>query len=125
VALVLLGHVRAKAIIDTGSQSTVANMALRNALLSRHSKEEPTVDQLQGVTAEIEQGEGHSAPPIELGPVEIHTLRMTFADAHIFKVWHLTNEPALLIGMDALGTLDTLIIDYRRHELQLRMREGI
>jgi hypothetical protein len=26
-----------------------------------------------------------------------------------------------MIGMDALGTLDTLIIDYRRHELQMRM----
>jgi hypothetical protein len=26
-----------------------------------------------------------------------------------------------LIGMDVLGLLDTLIIDYRRHELQLRM----
>jgi hypothetical protein len=100
-------------------------MALRNALVSRHSTEEPTVDQLQGVTDEIEQGEGHSAPPIEFGPIEIRTLHMTFADAHIFKVWRLTNEPALLIGMDALGTLDTLIIDYRRHELQLRMREGI
>jgi len=124
VALVQLGHVRAKAVIDTGSQSTVANMALRNALVSRYSKEAPTADQLQGVTADIQQGEGHSAPPIQFGPIEIHTQRMTFADAHIFKVWRLTNEPALLIGMDALGTLDTLIIDYRRHELQLRMREG-
>jgi hypothetical protein len=34
----------------------------------------------------------------------------------------MTKEPALLIGMDALGLLDVLIIDYRRNELQLRMR---
>jgi predicted aspartyl protease len=124
VAQVRLGNVRAKAIIDTGSQSTVGNLALRNALVSRHSREQPTVDELQGVTADIQEGEGHSAPPIEFGPIEIHTRRMTFADAHIFQYWRMTNEPALLIGMDALGTLDTLIIDYRRHELQLRMREG-
>jgi hypothetical protein len=39
----------------------------------------------------------------------------------IFEHWHLTREPALLIGMDALGLLDELIIDYRRRELQLRM----
>jgi hypothetical protein len=39
----------------------------------------------------------------------------------IFEHWQLTQEPALLIGMDALGLLDALIIDYRRHELQLRM----
>jgi hypothetical protein len=29
----------------------------------------------------------------------------------------------MLIGMDALGLLDTLIIDYRRRELQIRMRD--
>jgi hypothetical protein len=124
IAQVLLGRVRAKAIIDTGSQSTVANLALRDALLGRHSRVAPMVDELQGVTDDIQQGEGYSAPPIVFGPIEIHTQHMTFADAHIFQVWRLMNEPALLVGMDALGTLDTLIIDYRRHELQLRMREG-
>jgi hypothetical protein len=41
---------------------------------------------------------------------------------HIFGHWHLTKEPAVLIGMDVLGLLDTFIIDYRRHELQFRMR---
>jgi hypothetical protein len=29
-----------------------------------------------------------------------------------------------MIGMDALGTLDTLIIDYRRKELQVRMAKA-
>jgi len=38
----------------------------------------------------------------------------------IFEHWRLTQEPALLLGMDALGLLDALIIDYRRRELQLR-----
>ena len=33
-------------------------------------------------------------------------------------------EPALLIGMDVLGLLDTLIIDYRRKELQVKLRRG-
>jgi hypothetical protein len=41
---------------------------------------------------------------------------------HIFEYWHLTREPVMLLGMDTLGLLDTLIIDYRRHELQLRTR---
>ena len=49
---------------------------------------------------------------------------MTFADVYIFKQWKLTSEPAIMIGMDALGTLDTLIIDYRRHELQMRMAKS-
>jgi hypothetical protein len=47
---------------------------------------------------------------------------VTFADLYIFKQWKLTDQPAILIGMDALGVLDTLIIDYHEHELQLRTR---
>jgi hypothetical protein len=36
----------------------------------------------------------------------------------------MTREPAMLIGMDALGLLDMLIIDYQMRELQVRMHEG-
>ncbi len=117
-----LGRVRAKAIIDTGGQTTVANLALRDALVHRYSTGAPEVDHIQGVTEEIQEGEGRRAPTIQFGPIEIHTQRMTFADMRIFEYWKMTKEPALLIGMDALGLLDTLIIDYRRGELQLRMR---
>ena len=119
-----LGRVRAKAIIDTGGQSTIGNLALRDALLRKNSWEQPTVDQIQGVTAEVQEGEGRRAPAIQFGPIDINTHRMTFANMQIFEYWKLTKEPALLIGMDALGLLDTLIIDYRRNELQLRMRRG-
>jgi hypothetical protein len=49
----------------------------------------------------------------------IQNARITYGDMHIFEHWHLINEPALLIGMDALGLLDVFIIDCRRHELQL------
>jgi hypothetical protein len=123
VADVQLGWVHAKAIIDTGGQVTVANLALRDALMRRNSKEHFSVDQIEGVTNDIQEGEGRRAPPIQFGPIEIHTKRMTFADMRIFEYWKMTSEPAVLIGMDALGLLDTLIIDYRRRELMLRMRD--
>jgi predicted aspartyl protease len=118
-----LGRVRAKAIIDTGGQTTVANLALRDALMRKYNSGAPEVDHIEGVTTDIQEGEDRRAPSIEFGPIEIHTERMTFADVRIFEYWKLTQEPALLIGMDALGLLDTLIIDYHRNELQLRMRE--
>ncbi len=62
-----------------------------------------------------------ATPAIGLGSITIHDPGVTFGDLYIFKQWRLTSEPAILIGMDTLGLLDTLIIDYRRHELQLRM----
>ena len=124
VTAVQLGKVHAKAIIDTGGQFTVANLALRDALMRKNSNEKPTIDQIGGVTPEIQDGERRRAPTIQFGDLEMRAQRLTFADIRIFEYWKLTSEPALLIGMDALGQLDTLIIDYRRHELQLLMRAG-
>ena len=43
------------------------------------------------------------------------------ATCSIFEHWRLTDEPAMLVGMDALGLLDALVIDYRRHELQIKI----
>jgi hypothetical protein len=34
----------------------------------------------------------------------------------------MTDTPAILIGMDIIGLLDTLVIDYKRKELHLRPR---
>jgi Aspartyl protease len=116
----VVGNVHASAIIDTGGQVSVANRALRRAL-SRRSARNPSVDQIEGVTKEIQEGEGFLPPRITFGELEIRSSHMTFADMDIFKHWHLTDQPALLIGMDVIGQLDTMIIDYRRRELQLRM----
>ncbi|MDE2261695.1 MAG: hypothetical protein KGL45_04150, partial [Gammaproteobacteria bacterium] len=30
----------------------------------------------------------------------------------IFKVWHLESKPAVIIGMDVLGTVDALVLDF-------------
>jgi hypothetical protein len=59
-----------------------------------------------------------------MGEVLVRNAAMTFADFAIFEYWKLTDEPAMLIGMDVLGLLDTLVIDYRRKELQLKIRRG-
>lgn len=117
-----IGAVRVKAIIDTGGQVTIANMAARDALFRRPSKKSPTIDNIIGVTTDVQQGEGYLSPPISIGPLEIRSSHITFGNLHIFEHWKLTNEPALLIGMDALGLLDTLIIDYKRRELQIKAR---
>ncbi len=47
-------------------------------------------------------------PAIGLGAITIHDPGVTFGDLYIFKQWRLTSEPAILIGMDTLGLLDTL-----------------
>jgi predicted aspartyl protease len=116
-----VGAVHTKAIIDTGGQTTIGNLALRQALAQHSLVFRGKPDQIVGATKAVENGELIAAPAIEFGPIQIRDSGVTFADVYIFKQWKLTSEPAIMIGMDALGTLDTLIIDYRRHELQMRM----
>ena len=117
----VVGHVRAKAIIDTGGQTTIGNIALRDALSDHNLGFRGKPDTIQGATLAIEKGELIDTPAIAMGPIQIRDYGVTFADVYIFKHWKFTNEPAIMIGMDALGTLDTLVIDYRRKELQIRM----
>ena len=117
-----IGTIRAKAVIDTGGQVTIANLALRDALAQRNGTPKGKVDLIQGATKDIQKGELlDDTPAISIGSIQIHDPSVTYGDLYIFKQWKLLNEPAILIGMDSLGLLDTLIIDYRRHELQLRM----
>jgi len=115
-----VAHVRVHAVIDTGAQRSIGNEALRRALVSHHAKGTP--DQIYDVTTHVQDGEMFDSPPITLGGVEIQGARISYGEMQIFEHWKLTHEPTLLIGMDALGLLEELIIDYRRRELQLRVR---
>jgi hypothetical protein len=124
-----VGGIRTTAIVDTGGQVTIANLALRQALDRRHVPPVSRPDSIMGVTTDVQQGDTSRTPPLEIvpadqgGTVQIRYADVTFGNMDIFEHWHLTDQPTMLIGMDALGLLDTLIIDYRRHELQIRMRD--
>ena len=121
-----LGGIRVKAIIDTGGQATLGNLALREALAAKRRKQEAAAlpDTVTGATLDVQAGNRIATPSIALGEVLVRNPAMTFADFAIFEYWELTDEPAMLIGMDVLGLLDTLVIDYRRREIQMKIRRG-
>lgn len=121
-----MGGVRIKAIIDTGGQATLGNEALRVALAERRRKQDAAAvpDEVTGATLDVQTGNRVSTPSIAMGEVLVRNAAMTFADFAIFEHWKMVDEPAMLIGMDVLGLLDTLIIDYRRKELHVKLRRG-
>ncbi|HEY2396876.1 MAG TPA: retropepsin-like aspartic protease [Rudaea sp.] len=116
-----IGRVAARAVIDTGGQSTIGNVALHEALLSRYRKEAVVPDGIVGVTLDVQLGNRIDTPPIVLGSVAIGHAQVTTGDMEIFRQWRMTREPVVLIGMDVLGLFDTLVIDYARRELQVRV----
>jgi aspartyl protease len=117
-----IGTVPVKAIIDTGGQATLGNLALREALLRHYRERQVKPDEITGATLDVQRGDRMSTPPISLGFLTLRGVNVTIGDMFIFQHWHMTAEPTILIGMDLLGLVDTLIIDYRLHELQVRLR---
>lgn len=119
---VMVGPIKATALIDTGAQATVGNLALREALARRRRDEGGLDDAIIGVTEDIQQATRVRVPGISAGGLIVRNAEIMFSDLHIMDHWALNSRPALIIGMDVLGTLDTLVIDYRRNELQVRTR---
>jgi predicted aspartyl protease len=117
-----VGSHRVKAVIDTGGQRTLGNMALHALLGLRSGANHQNVAEVIGATEARQKGEQHVIQAISMGQLTIKGLIVTFGDFYVFKLWDLTSQPAIVIGMDMIGTLDTFGIDYTRDELQIRVR---
>ena len=115
---VQVGRVQAKAIIDSGAPDSLANKALLDAL-KRQQQAHPSTE-IIGVTLDVERGQRVAVPTIRMQDIKIGNATLTFSDVYIFQHWHLTSEPVILLGMDVLGVLDQIIIDYKTRELQIR-----
>ena len=108
------------AFVDTGSQSTVGNNALR-AVVSRDLPNAPRAARLTtpvlSATGQIAQGEIAPMPPLRLGGMDITGLTTVFADLHVFQIWDLMKRPSLMLGMDILSRFNALELNYARREV--------
>lgn len=107
------------AFLDSGAQSTVGNLALRNAAFLQ----EPglalrtTRVQLVSATGQTVSGDLARLPGLRLGGLRIGNLSCVFADLHTFKIWDLVDRPAILIGMDVMRHFKTIELDFGRREV--------
>lgn len=115
---VRVGGVRAIAVVDTGAERSLGNQALRDALRHwQNARKAPVFTDVFGTTSDIAQGERGMAPIITLGPLKLLNVDVIYGDFHIFEVWKMRDRPAMILGMDVLGTVRSLGIDFRNHEL--------
>jgi predicted aspartyl protease len=113
-------RIRAKAVLDTGAERTLGNLALQEAMnKGRRKKREPVAAVVHGATPDIADGDVQEIKEASIGDMTLSNLEVIFADFHVFKLWELDKEPAMLIGMDMLGVLERLVIDYRRNEVSM------
>jgi hypothetical protein len=112
----LVGRVPVRAVLDTGAERSLGNLALRDAVRSQSRQSKVVTTELTsvyGATQEIEAGEIVRVPPITIDSLRIQDAALVYGDFHIFEVWELQKEPAMILGMDVLGTLAALNIDFK------------
>ena len=122
----ILTHVKAAgyeldAIIDTGTEITIGNLALRDKLIRGNRDKFLTVDVI-GVTGVSAKLQVARIGELELGPVVLRDVPMAFADVPPFKMFGLTDQPALLLGTDILDTFRRISLDFRARKVRFQLR---
>ncbi len=119
----LVGRHPVRAVIDTGGSGTIGNLALLKELTNQSTHQELNLDtDIIDITNTSKDGHMLQVPRIRLDNATITDATIIAGDFEIFRIWHLDQRPALLIGMDVLGQLGELSIDYKRHELWILER---
>ena len=103
---------RVSVIVDTGSQVTIANLALQKLLAKKGHTLLPDMVTIESVTGEQMSAHITRVQRVELGGVSLTDLSVAFADAHIFRQLDLDDRPALLLGMNAMKAFDRISIDF-------------
>ena len=113
-----VGDVRVHAIIDTGSQRTLGNLALyRQLFAEEQGKSKYLTADVYGATRQVGIGKLQIAPSIDLGAIKISGVGLVFGDFNIFRAWGLARRPTIILGMDVLGTVKAFVIDFRYGEI--------
>jgi hypothetical protein len=109
------------AVIDTGSEITIGNLALRDKLIKGNRDKFVTIP-VTGVTGATVNLQLAKIGELQLGPVILSDVPMAFADVPPFKLFGLSDEPALLLGTDILENFRRVSLDFRARKVRFQMK---
>ena len=110
-------------IVDTGSQISVGNEALRRSLLGAKALSGSEQVTLESVTGDKIPGDYMFVHQLQVGGIGLNDLAIVFADAHTFKQLGLQNKPALLLGMNAMRAFKKVSIDFASRRIRVVVPE--
>ncbi|QDP19851.1 retroviral-like aspartic protease family protein [Sphingomonas xanthus] len=118
---VSIGKVQIEAVIDTGTEISIGNTALRDKLF-RGRRDRPLTVAATGVTGVTVNLELAIVKELRLGSVILRNVPIAFADLPPFEVFGLKDEPSLLIGTDLLETFRRVSLDFRSRKVRFQLR---
>lgn len=113
---------RIDVIVDTGTQVSLGNEALRRLLLKDGRKYVMSPITMIGVTGGTLTADYTRADRLRIGQVALIGMPIAFADAYPFRKLRL-RRPALLLGMDALKMFARVTVDFANHRATFILRE--
>ena len=111
------------AVIDTGTEITVGNSALRAKLLRKGRLTFRTAS-LMSVTGESLIADLIVVPEIRIGSILFKGATIAFVDVPPFKLFGLEKQPALMLGTDILEGFNRVSLDFRRRRVRFSLRPG-
>lgn len=109
-------------VVDTGSQITIGNAALRRRLLGRRPLGQPV--EIETVAGEKIVGELYTIDQLDLDSLQLKHMMIAFTDSPVFGVLELADRPALLLGMNALRGFDKVSIDFATRRVRFLLPDS-
>ncbi len=111
-----------EAVIDTGSEITIGNLALRDKLIRGNRKKFTTIKAtgVTGVTVDLQLAR---VDELRLGSVTLRNVPIAFADVPPFAVFGLSRQPSLLLGTDLLETFRKVSLDFRARKVRFQLKK--
>ena len=116
------GGVPLDAVIDTGSEITIGNTALRNQLFHRRHREVQKVEVI-GVTGAKVSLDLLVVDELKIGGIILNNVPIAFADVPPFEVFSLSDHPALLLGTDLMENFRKVSLDFRARKVRFQLRK--
>ena len=113
---------RISVIIDTGSAVSMGNSALRARMRGALKTAQPIT--LTSVTGDTLVADYTQVERLDIGGVTFNHLPIAFADVAPFRKFGLKDEPALLLGMDALRLFRQVEVDFANREVRFALPRG-
>ena len=110
------------AFIDSGAQSTIGNLALRNlAANGGRALGVWATTPIVSATGQTIEAELANLPNLRIGGMRVPNWPVAFAELHTFHMWNLVDQPAILIGVDILSRFESVSLDFFRNEVRFRL----
>lgn len=108
-------------IVDSGSQSSVGNLRLMRLLVKRKPGMKILPIGLLDVIGRHTDAEYTYVDRLRIGGIAIGNVPIAFADVHPFRLFDLSNKPALLLGQETLQIFNRVNIDFASRKVSFQI----